>query len=214
MALYRERIYGVLVKIETTSGNGRDAEPVDRRREHGGASQCSPSISSSLDFATTSWNGTLITTDRAPGGWADSETIDVTLEVRGSGTAGVGRPRQTRLLRMSGRSKTVSAGRVSAVHDTRHRDGNRYGVLLQAPGKLFKLVGCAASLKQSVEAAKRGFQTYSIKGKLAGRSDRGVAAGAHVLVRDPAALPLGGEFDRLVDIGRRGAASAAQRRDG
>lgn len=164
MALYRERIYGVLVKIETTSGT--DAVPT--AGSDAVATVGVPYLV--VDYLESGkrddvQNGTLVTTDRAEAAGRFG-TIDVTVEIKGGGTAGA-TPEADALLRMAGMSVTTSAG-VSKVYTTIDTATETGTVYCYSMGKLFKLVGASASMKMNADAAKRGFMTFSIKGKLAG----------------------------------------------
>lgn len=160
--MYRERIYAILAKIETTSGT--DAVPVagtDAVQTVG-----VPVIT--IDYLEPGTrddvqNGVLINADRTEAAGRFG-TIEVSLEVKGGGTAG-STPEADAFLRMSGFAKTVSAGvsvRYSTI-DTALETGTLY---CYSAGKLFKLVGCAASARVSADAAKRGIITFSVKGKL------------------------------------------------
>lgn len=160
--MYRERIYAILAKIETTSGVDAVPDPAtDGVRTVG-----IPTLN--LDYLEAGTrddvqNGVLINADRteAAGRFA---TIDISLEVKGGGTAGSA-PETDALLRMAGFAKTVTGGvsvRYSTI-DTALETGTLY---CYSAGKLFKLVGCAASMKVSADAAKRGIYTFSVKGKV------------------------------------------------
>lgn len=162
MPLYRERVYGVLVKIETTSGTDAVPDPAVNAVAPSGV----PTIT--VDYLEQGLrddmqNGTLITPDRAEAAGRFG-TLELKVEIRGGGTAG-STPEADALLRMSGLSVTTSAG-VSKTYTTLDTGTETATVYCYGGGKLFKLVGASASLKVDAEAAKRGFMTFSIKGKL------------------------------------------------
>jgi hypothetical protein len=161
--MYKTRIFGIAAKIETTSGT--DAVPTaaaNSIRVVGVPTLAIGYLESGErnDVVT----GQLGRPDRtAPAGRFAS--IDITVEIKGSGTAGTP-PEYGVLMRMSGHSETISAG-VSVTYTTID-DGMETGTLYcWSAGKLYKLVGCVATMKASAAAAKRGFKTFSVKGKLA-----------------------------------------------
>jgi hypothetical protein len=159
---YREKIFGVLVKVETTSGT--DAVPT------GSADAVKLVGIPTLTYGYLEQgnrddvqSGRLIREDRTEAAGRFGR-IEVTLEVKGSGAAGTA-PEADALLRISGRSKSVSAG-VSVTYTTLDEGMETGTVYCYSAGKLFKLVGCIASMKLSAEAAKRGLMTFSIVGKM------------------------------------------------
>jgi hypothetical protein len=160
----RERIYAVAVKIEPTSGTDSVPDPaVDAVRPVG-----IPSLE--MDFLETGerpdvQNGVLITADKtdAGGRWA---RLTLRLELRGPGTAAVGAaPEADALLRGSGMSVTTAAG-VSKTYTTLDTGMETFSTYCWNGSKLFKLVGCSATLTISGEAAKRGFLDFVITGKM------------------------------------------------
>ena len=160
--MYRERIYAILAKIEATSGVDAVPDPAaDAVRTVG-----IPTITiDDLEPGTRDdvQNGVLINADRteAAGRFA---TIDISLEVKGGGAAG-DIPEADAFLRMSGLAATETAG-VSWRYSTIDTGLETATLYCYSAGKLFKLVGCAASMKLSADAAKRGILTFSVKGKL------------------------------------------------
>jgi hypothetical protein len=166
--MFREKIFGVLVKIEATPLT--DAVPVagtDAVRVVG-----IPVLkygfleSGSRDDVVT---GQLGAAERAiPAGRFGS--IDLILELRGAGAAYSASvvPEADALLRMSGCGKTlVTTGGSESILYTTLDSGNETGtVYCYSAGKLFKLVGCVATLKFNAEAAKRGLWTFSVTGKM------------------------------------------------
>jgi hypothetical protein len=158
----REKIFGVAVKIETTSGT--DAVPT--AAANGIKVVGIPVLS--YDFLESGerddvQTGQLGRADRtAPAGRYGM--IDLQVEVRGSGVAGTA-PEYGPLMRMSGHSETVVAS--TSVTYTTIDDNMETGTLyLWGDSQLFKLVGCVATLKVNAEAAKRGFKTFSVKGRM------------------------------------------------
>jgi hypothetical protein len=161
---YRERIFGVAAKIEATSGT--DSVPTaatDAIRVVG-----IPHIT--IDFLESGerddvQTGQLGRVDRtAPAGRYGR--IDLQVEVKGGGAAGAA-PEYDVLMRISGHSKTVSAG-VSVLYSTLDDNMETATLYLWGEGgKLFKLVGCVATLRMTAEAAKRGYKTFSVTGKMA-----------------------------------------------
>jgi hypothetical protein len=160
---YRERIYGVLAKIEPTSGT--DSVPTagtDAVRVVGIPHLVYDFLESGeRDDVQT---GQLGRVDRAaPAG--RFARIDLQVEVKGSGAAGTA-PEYDVLMRISGHSKTVSAG-VSVLYTTLDDNMETATLYLYGEGgKLFKLVGCVATLRMTAEAAKRGYKTFTVTGKL------------------------------------------------
>lgn len=161
--MYRERVYGLLVKIEATSGTDAVPDPAVNAVQTVGIPTFTPTY---LEPGTRDdvQNGTLITTDRAPAAGRYVK-FDVTLELRGGGTAG-STPECDALLRMSGMSVVTSAG-VSVLYTTIDSGMETGTCYAYTGGKLFKLVGCVATMKLSADAAKRGLLTFGVTGKLA-----------------------------------------------
>lgn len=159
----KTKIFGIAAKIETTSGT--DAVPTAALNSIRVVGVPTLSIgyleSGERDDVVT---GQLGRPDRtAPAGRFG--TIDLTVEIKGSGTAGTA-PEYDPLMRMSGHSVTVVAG--TSVTYTTLDDNMETGTLYcWSAGKLYKLVGCVATMKASAAAAKRGFKTFSVKGKMA-----------------------------------------------
>jgi hypothetical protein len=164
---FREKIFGVLVKIETTPLT--DAAPVgtDAVRVVG-----IPTLK--YDFLENGLRDDVVTgqlgaAERAiPAGRFG--TIDLTLEVRGAGAAYSSSvaPEVDALLRMSGCGKTVTTtGGSESILYTTLDSGNETGTLYcYSANKLFKLVGCVATLKLSADATKRGMWTFTVTGKM------------------------------------------------
>jgi hypothetical protein len=159
---YRERIYGVAVKIEATSGVDAVPDPaVDAVQTVG-----IPYLE--MDYLEPGTrddvqNGTLINADRTTAAGRFGK-ITITTEVKGGGTAG-STPESDALLRMSGFSKTTAAG-VSVRYNTLDTGMETASLYCWSIGKLFKLVGAAATMKLSADASKRGLLTFEITGRL------------------------------------------------
>lgn len=165
--MFREKILGVLVKIETTPLTDAVPTGVDAVRVVGVPTLRYGFLETGLrDDVVT---GQLGAVERAiPAGRFGA--IDITLEVKGAGAAYSASvaPEVDALLRMSGCGKTVTttSGSESILYTTLD-SGNETGtVYCYAAGKLFKLVGCVATLKLSADAVKRGLWTFSVTGKM------------------------------------------------
>jgi hypothetical protein len=164
MALYRERVYGLLVKIETTSGT--DSVPTGSAN----AVQVVGAPTITVDYLEQGLrgdvvNGVLIAADRAAAAGRFVKIDNINLEVRGSGTAGTASEADA-LLRAAGFSVTNSAG-VSNLYTTLDTAMETVTAYAYAAGKLFKLVGGVATFELSGEATKRGMLKFSLMGRLA-----------------------------------------------
>jgi hypothetical protein len=164
MPLYRERVFGLLVKIEPTSGT--DSVPVAATN----AVQTLGAPTITVDYLEQGLrndvvNGVLITADRAAAAGRFVKIENITLEVRGSGTAGTA-PESDALLRAAGFSVTTSAG-VSNLYTTIDTGMETVTAYAYAAGKLFKVVGCVATFELTGEATKRGMLKFSLTGRLA-----------------------------------------------
>lgn len=166
--MFREKVFGVLAKIEVTSGT--DSLPVagtDAVRQIG---------IPTLEYAyletgerQDAESGVLGAVERAvPAGTFGR--IDITLEIRGAGAAysATVKPEADVFWRMAGFGVTTSftAGAESYRYqsiDSGMQTGTLY---LHAANKLFKMVGCVAAPKLTGEALKRGFVTFSVTGKI------------------------------------------------
>lgn len=164
----REKIFGVLAKIETTSGV--DSVPVGTD-----AVRCIGIPTLNYDFLESGMRddaqtGRLIPADRTEPA-ARFGTIDVTLELKGAGAAyaaGV-KPEADVFWRMAGMSVTSDfTGSAEFYRYTTIDSGMETGTLyLYSANKLFKLIGCVAAPKLSGEATKRGLVTFTVTGKIA-----------------------------------------------
>jgi hypothetical protein len=161
---YREKVFGILAKIETTSGT--DAVPVpgvDAMRVVG-----IPTLT--IDYLEPGerddvQTGLLMATDRTEAAGRFGR-IELVMEVTGSGAAG-GPPPSDPLLRAAGLSRTVAAG-TSVLYSTLDTGMETVTLYCYTGGnKLIKLVGCVATVKLSAEAAKRGMMTFAVTGKVA-----------------------------------------------
>lgn len=165
--MFREKIFGVLVKIETTPLTDAAPTGVDAVRVVGIPTLRYDFLENGLrDDVVT---GQLGVAERAiPAGRFG--TIDLTLEVRGAGAAYSPSvvPEADALLRMSGcgRTITTTSGSESVLYTTLDTGNETGTVYCYSANKLFKLVGCVATLKLSAEAAKRGMWTFSVTGKM------------------------------------------------
>lgn len=161
---YRERIYGVAIKIETTSGTDSVPDPAVDALETVGKPQFTGDY---LEPGTRDdiVNGTLITAVRTTAAGRFGK-VTLRAEVKGSGTAGSMVPALDALLRMCGLSKTVVAS-TSVRYNTADTGLETGSVYFWDTGKLFKLVGAVATLKYSFEATKRAFFEFDVTGRLA-----------------------------------------------
>jgi hypothetical protein len=164
MALYRERIYGLLVKPEATSGT----DSVPTAGSNAVKTVGIPTIT--VDYLEQGTrndvvNGVLINEDRAAAAGRFAKIEGIALEVKGSGTAGTP-PEADALLRAAGFSVTTSAG-VSNTYTTIDQNMETVTAYAYGGGKLFKVVGCVATFEESAEATKRGMFKFTLTGKLA-----------------------------------------------
>jgi hypothetical protein len=165
--MFREKIFGVLVKIETTPLTDAAPTGTDAVRVVGIPTLKYGFLENGLrDDVVT---GQLGPAERAiPAGRYGS--IDITLEVKGAGAAYSSSvaPEADALLRMSGCGRTVTTtGSAESILYTTLDSGNETGTLYcYSANKLFKLVGCVATLKLSADAVKRGLFTFSVTGKM------------------------------------------------
>jgi hypothetical protein len=165
----REKVFGVLAKIETTSGT--DAAPTPAANairvvgipilEYGYLE------SGERDDVQT---GTLLISDRAaPAGRFGR--IPITIEIAGSGaaySATVG-PQADVFLRMSGfgRTVTTTGGSESILYFTLDEGNETATVWLYTGRKLIKMVGCVAQPTNiSAEATKRGMMSFNVQGRI------------------------------------------------
>lgn len=164
----REKIFGVLCKIEPTSGT--DSVPVpgtDAVRVIGIPTLNYGFLESGMrDDAQT---GRLIPADRTePAGRYG--TIDIPLEIKGAGAAYSASvlPEADAFWRMSGFARTLDVtGAAEFVRYTTLDLGMETATLyLYAANKLIKMVGCVAAPKLSGEALKRGIITFTVTGKI------------------------------------------------
>lgn len=169
---YREKIFGVAVKIETTSGTDSVPTAAANAIRVVGIPELEWDFLESGERPDVQ-TGMLGSVDPvAPAGrWGK---ITLTVEVKGGGAAGTP-PEYGVLMRCSGHSETISAG-VSVQYTTIDTAMETATAYFWTAGKLFKLVGCSSQLVTKAEATKRGFKTFALQG---------------VMVSDPveAALP-------------------------
>jgi hypothetical protein len=165
--MFREKVFGVLFKIEVTPGTDAAPTGVNALRVVGIPilkwDYLEPGLRDDVE------TGQLGTAERAvPAGRFG--TIDLRLEVRGAGAAYSASvlPEADALFRAAGFSQTGSFGAgVETVTYTTLDTGAETGTLwCYTHNKLFKLVGCVATMKYSAEAAKRGFLDFSVTGKM------------------------------------------------
>ena len=168
---YREKIFGVALKIQPVPGT--DAVPA---------------VANGLrvvGISTLKWDfmepgeredvisgqlGTVERTDAA-GRWG---ALDVVLEAKGAGAAyavGVVEPECDVLLRIAGMVRTFIATALSesVLYTTADNGFEIASCYCWSAGKLFKLIDCVATLKFTAEAGKRGFFSATITGLM--RSD-------------------------------------------
>lgn len=166
--MFRERVYGVLAKIETTSGT--DAVPT-------GAANAVRVIGvpvATVDYLETAMRddvifGGLGVLDRtAPA--ARFVKVDLTLEAKGAGAAYSAsvKPESDAFWRASGFSVTTdfTGGAEFYRYQTIDTGMETMTLYLYTANKLLKVVGCVAAPKFNVDALKRGFMTFSCTGKL------------------------------------------------
>lgn len=175
---FRERIYGVLIKPETTSGV--DSVPT------AGANairvvgipilQYDFMEQGDRDDAQT---GQLSGAGRAApaGAWG---RIDVTVELMGAGSAYSAsvKPQEDPLWRIGGLGVTTDfTGGAEfyryATIDGAMETGTMY---CYSANKLFKLVGCVAAPKGGAEVYKRGMATFTVTGKIASITEAALPA--------------------------------------
>lgn len=166
--MFREKVYGVLAKIETTSGT--DAVPT-------GAANAVRVVGIPIlnfDYLEGANRddvvfGNLGVLDRAaPAGRFGK--VDLTLEAKGAGaaySAGV-KPESDVFWRAAGFGVTTDFTGAAEFYryqtiDTAMETATLY---LYTANKLFKLVGCVAAPKFSAETLKRGLITFSVTGKI------------------------------------------------
>jgi hypothetical protein len=160
---YRERIYGIAIKIETTSGTDSVPDPTADAIVTVGVPQFTGDY---LEPGTRDdvVNGTLITATRTTAAGRFGK-VTLRTEVKGSGAPGTMWPALDALLRMAGFSKTVVAS-TSVRYSTADTGLETASVYCWTLGKLFKLVGAVATFKYSFEAPKRAFFDFEITGRL------------------------------------------------
>lgn len=163
---YRERIFGVALKIQPTPGTDAVPTGANALRIVGIASlKWDYMEPGTRDDVVTGQLGLTERTDAA-GRWG---SLDVVLEAKGAGAAyatGTVEPEADVLLRIAGltRTFTVGAGTESVLYTTADAGFEIASCYCWSAGKLFKLIDCVATLKLSAEAAKRGFWNATITG--------------------------------------------------
>lgn len=168
----REKIFGVLAKIEAVSGT----DVVPTAAENAVRIVGVPTLTYGYlepGLRNDVQTGGLGAAERAAPA-ARFGSIELTLEVRGAGVAyddapSVIVPEADPFWRMSGFSRTIdSTALAEHVRYTTLDSGMETGTLyLYSANKLFKLVGCVAAPKFNFEANKRGLLTFTVTGKLA-----------------------------------------------
>jgi hypothetical protein len=103
-------------------------------------------------------------------------------------------------LRGAGMSKTLSGG-VSVHYTTIDDLMETFTMYCYTARKLIKMVGCSATLKFSAEAAKRGFMTFSVTGKVASDPTQVTTPGGLTYSTVMPPLFHSSGDDRRVDIG-------------
>lgn len=164
--MYREKIFGIAMRIETTPltdsvpGVGDAVRVVGIPTLKWGFLE--PGV---RDDVITGQLGAAARTNPA----ARWGSIDVSLEAKGAGAAyavGVTVPECDVTLRIGGmgRTFTAGAGTESILYSTLDQPTETATLYCWGGGKLFKLVGCVATLKYSADAAKRGMFAATITG--------------------------------------------------
>lgn len=165
--MFRERIFGVAVKVETTPLTDVVPGVADAVRCVG------------IPYLKWGYLEEGVRNDVVTGQLGSAErmapagrfgTIDLVLEARGAGAAYSASvvPECDALLRICGMGKTLTAtgGSESILYTTLDSGAETATLYAWSMGKLFKLVGCVATMKYSSDAAKRGMFTFSVTGKM------------------------------------------------
>lgn len=163
--MYREKIFGVAIKVEATP-----------------LTDIVPGVTNAIrvvGIPTLKWDflepgkrddvvtGQLGAAARAipAGRWG---SIDLQIEAKGAGAAYSASvlPEMDPILLIAGMSKTlvVTSGAESVLYTTIDNPSTTATLYCWSGGKLFKLVGCVATVKFSAAAAKRGFFNATITG--------------------------------------------------
>jgi hypothetical protein len=165
--MFREKIFGVLAKIETTSGTDAAPTSVNALRVVGIPTLKYGYLEEGLrDDVET---GQLGVADRASpaGRWG---SIDLQLEVRGAGAAYSASvlPESDVLLRAGGCSQAIvtTTSSETVTYTTLDTGTETCTLYMFSHNKLFKLVGCVATVKYSAAAAKRGFMNFTLTGRM------------------------------------------------
>lgn len=166
--MFREKIFGVLAKIETVSGT--DSVPVagtDAVRQIG-----IPTLE--YGYLETgerqdAETGVLGGVERAaPAG--RHGRIDITLEIRGAGApySATVKPEADVFWQMAGMGVTTSfgAGTESYRYQSLDTGMPTATLYLYSANKLFRMVGCVAAPKLTGRATQRGFVTFTVTGKI------------------------------------------------
>lgn len=165
---FRERIFGILLKVETTSGV--DAAPT------AGANAIRVSGTPLLQYdfmdggeRDDAQTGMLSGAGRAApvGQWG---RIDVTVELMGAGSAYSAsvKPQEDALWRIAGCGVTTDFTPGAEFYRYATLDGAmETGTLYcYSANKLFKMVGCVAAPKGGADVYKRGLATFTVTGKI------------------------------------------------
>jgi hypothetical protein len=167
--MYSEKVYGVLVKLETTSGTENAPSALtDAVRPVGiptlNVGYLEPGL---RDDVITGRLGVVGRT--APAG--QFGTLELTLEMRGAGAAYSASvvPEPHVLLQIAGMATALTATVGNEKYDYWPLDSGAPTATVYAytAGKLFRMIGCVASVRLSAAALKRGLLTFSITGRIA-----------------------------------------------
>lgn len=161
---YREKIFGIAIKIEAVPGVDALPGVADAIRVVG-----IPTLK--WDYYETGLRPDVVTGQLGQAGRTIPAgrygTIDIVLELRGAGAAysALVVPECDPVLRMGAMDATLVDG-VSWTYTTVDEGGETGTMYCWGAGKLYKLVGCVATLKFSAEAARRGMVAATITGRM------------------------------------------------
>jgi hypothetical protein len=165
--MFREKIFGVLVKIEATPLTDAAPTGVNAIRPVGVPVLKWGYMEEGLrDDVETGQLG--VGERAAPAGRYG--TIDLQLELRGPGAAYSATvvPEADPLFRISGMGTTLvtTAGSETLTYSTLDTGAETATLWLYSHNKLFKLVGCVATCRYSADAGKRAFLNFTVSGKM------------------------------------------------
>lgn len=168
---YREKVFAVAAKIETTSGTDSVPTLAANAVRVVGVPTVTIDDLEKGDRDDVVWGGLGAIAKAPPAG--SFVKVDLVLEVMGAGAAysATVRPPCDVFLRGGGLSATVTAtpGSEKVVYTTLDQGMETFSLYLWTQSDvLVKAIGCVAAPKLDAEMAKRGMLTVSVTGKLAG----------------------------------------------